>query len=201
MSALSITDAIFGKGGITQNINVLFQQIEDWFNGVTASADITITGRITAANATITGAMSLAGVTDASDAAAGKIGEEVRSSVASASAVTLTTNQYSDVTSVSLTAGDWDVSGMVSFTGGAVTGTQFSAGFGTASGNSATGLVAGDNLVTTLGAPGVGIDPGMAIPQYRINVSSTTIIYLKAFALFTLGTAKAYGRISARRRR
>ncbi|MGF6309478.1 hypothetical protein ABIB82_003924 [Bradyrhizobium sp. i1.8.4] len=50
------------------------------------------------------------------NASAGNVGEFISSNVASGSAVALTTGTAADVTSISLTAGDWDVEGMVTFT-------------------------------------------------------------------------------------
>src|SRR5690349_16625741 len=54
---------------------------------------------------------SLAGTATNDDAAAGKIGEYIESEVLSGSAVSLTTNTAANITSISLTAGDWDVWG------------------------------------------------------------------------------------------
>ena len=45
-------------------------------------------------------------------ATAGNVGEYVSSAVTPAYPITLTSTQYADVTSISLTAGDWDVTGM-----------------------------------------------------------------------------------------
>ena len=193
MAALALTDAIRGSGPITQNLNSLFLEIENYLNGVTASADITITGVFTCA-----GIVS-SGVIDGSDAASGKLGEALRSAIALANAVSLTTATYADVTSITLTAGDWDISGMVSFGGGPITGTGTRAGFGTSAGNSSTGLVLGDNEAISTLIPSATEDPTLVIPTWRKNVTSNTTIYLKAFATFTVGAPTAYGRISARR--
>src|SRR6266436_3159933 len=49
------------------------------------------------------------------NAAAGSVGEYVESNIAFASATSLTSNTAKTITSISLTAGDWDVSGSVGF--------------------------------------------------------------------------------------
>jgi hypothetical protein len=142
----------------------------------------------------------LKGASDGSSAAAGSLGESMSASLTSASAITLTTAAWADVASIALTAGDWDVSGVVSHNG-TLTGTLIAAGISSTSGNSATGLVAGDNYVTLPTVPTAAGDASLQIPAFRVNITSTTTYYLKAQASFTVGTAKAYGRISARRAR
>lgn len=125
---------------------------------------------------------------------AGFTGEQIRSAVASGSAVTLTTATAANVTSISLTAGIWDVSGVVLFNG-AVTGTATGASIGT---TSATTGTQGDNYVTSPTVP-TTLDYGITIPSFRISLTATTTTYLVAIGIFTAGTLKAYGRISATR--
>ena len=66
----------------------------------------------------ITGA--ILGTTTNDNAAVGYIGEYVESNISSSSAVSFTTNVSKNITSISLTAGDWDVFGMFGLTGGSV---------------------------------------------------------------------------------
>ena len=143
------------------------------------------------------------GVTDGSSAGAGVVGEELRSAVAVGSAIALTTTEFNDVTSLSITAGDWDLYGVVCFTtGGALTATNFVAGFSTTSGNFSTGLTQGDNRIDSPLSPvSASSDTCLTLPQYRITISSTTTYYLKCASTFAAGSVSAYGRISARRRR
>jgi hypothetical protein len=127
----------------------------------------------------------------------GYIGYQVRSAVAAASAITLTTNVNTDVTSIVLTPGVWDISLVCSFTG-TVTGTQCQTFIGTASGNFTTGLVPGDNEVQSPTMPNSVTNVNYSVPSYRVTVvSGTTTYYLKAFGLFSSGTLKSFGRISA----
>lgn len=126
--------------------------------------------------------------------AAGFIGEQIRSAVASGSAITFTNPTAANITSISLTAGIWDVTGVVMFNG-AVTGVATGASIGTVS---ATIGTQGDNYVTTP-FQSTTIDLGITVPPYRISLTSTTTVYLVGISLFTVGTSKGYGRISATR--
>lgn len=137
-------------------------------------------------------------------AAAGEIGELITATVASGAAVALTSPTAKNVTSVSLTAGDWDVSGAVSFTLAGATCTLAQAGISAAT----------NALPTQAGGSGIGTDPlvggsflstaltgvqNLAIPPVRVTLAATTTIYLVAQTTFSLGTSAAYGTIRARR--
>lgn len=124
----------------------------------------------------------------------GFLGEQIRSTVATGSAVALTSPTAANVTSISLTAGIWDVSGVVMFKG-AVTGTATGASINTVS---ATVGTQGDNYITSPTVP-TALDYGITIPSYRISLTSTTTVYLVAIEIYTVGSASAYGRISATR--
>lgn len=136
--------------------------------------------------------------TNTNDAATtGNVGEQQRQQLASGAAVTLTTSTPANFGSVTLTAGDWDISLVAGLTG-TVTGTSFVAAIGTTSA-SLSGAVAGDSLLATPTMSTAAADVFLTIPSFRVSISTTTTYYAVASALFTSGTAKAYGRISARR--
>lgn len=148
------------------------------------------------------GAVTLRGTATNDSAATGFVGEAVRSAVADSAAVSMTgSDQYTDVTSISLTAGDWDVTGVIGFTANGATVNECRIGISSTSGNSGTGLSFGDNVVSTGAQPTASTDSAGYIPQYRVSISSTTTYYLKARMNYSVATPKAYGRISARRRR
>lgn len=144
----------------------------------------------------------LPGETTTGNAAAGEIGEYIVSNVVSGSAVSLTTGVSANVTSISLTAGDWDVRGMVYFNGAA--GTTVANNFSSISQTTATldqtngrsHNSYGNNVAifanNTLSAP---------IPPVRFSFSSTTTVFLVANLSFGVSTANAFGNISARRAR
>ncbi len=145
--------------------------------------------------------ISVLGSNTNDSASSGYIGEYISSAVAVASAVSSTgSTQYVDVTSIILTAGDWDVSALVGFTLNSATVTACIGGIGTVTGNSSTGVVPGDTASYTL-PPTSAVDTSVAIPSSRKSISGTTTFYLKFSFTHSAGTPKAYGRISARRMR
>ena len=130
--------------------------------------------------------------------AAGYIGEQIRATVASGSAVALTSTVAANVTSIALTPGTWDVSGIVLFTGNPTVSSAF---FGSVNTTSATLGTTGDNsMPISLSTANFGLgDDGVTIPAWRVNISANTTCYLVARASFSLGSVSAYGRISATR--
>lgn len=140
------------------------------------------------------------GISTNTDASAGNIGEYVTAVVGTTNAPT--TNQWGDLTSISLTAGDWDVYGVADADINNATWTQALLGISTTSGNSATGLTAGQTMVQYQFASSATtplILP-LAIPFVRMSLSATTTVYLKMKCVYSAGQA-IYdgGRISARR--
>lgn len=127
----------------------------------------------------------------------GKYPKYVSASVAIGSPVTLTTATPATITSVSLTVGEWDLSGVVCLDG-TLTGTQFIAAIGGTT-NSLTGTTAGLDQIQTPTMSTAGSDVCLTLPSVRKSVASTTTIYLIAQDTFTIGTAVAYGSISARK--
>jgi hypothetical protein len=138
--------------------------------------------------------------TATNDAAnAGSVGEIMSHTTVAGSAVTLTTATTANVDSLTLTAGDWDVTCVVGYVLAATT--------------SVTNLTGGVNTTTaTLGALGTKFDfetaanvmtatnnPEMVCPTSQALISGSTKYYLVAQATFTVSTAKAYGIIRARR--
>jgi len=141
---------------------------------------------------------TIKGVTTTGDATALYLGEYIESILA-AGALPASNNQYGDATSISLTAGDWDVTAIMNWNFAGVTNTSRKLGISTTSGNSATGLVAGSNLVTeTYGTADNNIST--YIPSYRMSLASTTTVYMKELVAFSGGTPATLGaRLSARR--
>lgn len=156
------------------------------------SGNLTVSGT---GNHSFAGPLTFKGTQTNDNAATGYVGEYVSSTVTSGSAVTLTNATTANVTSISLTAGDWDVSGVVYFTGGEVTGTRAYAGI---SSTSASIPATGDFALNTVMPTGAA-DVSQTAPTVRKSLSSTTTIYLVTEVSFTVGTPKAYGTIRARR--
>lgn len=137
------------------------------------------------------------GTTTNDSASAGGVGELISSVVSSATNFP-GSGSYGDLTSISLTAGDWDVSVLIVAQANGATVTSFDAGISSTSGNSSTGLVTGDNSAETSG-PNAASFTTLTIPPYRVSLSATTTYYLKYTAAFSVATPRAVGRISARR--
>jgi hypothetical protein len=146
--------------------------------------------------------MTLLGVTDGSSASAGIVGELISSSVAIGSAVSLVTNTAKTVTSISLTAGDWDVSALSLFTGGGTTTVTLILSSISATTNTLD-TTAGNAAYNNQGGatPFAFNSLSNSIPPLRVSLSSTTTYYLVAQASFGTSTCSGYGIIRARRMR
>lgn len=161
-------------------------------------------GAASATSITFSSTTGVVGTTTNNDAAAGSVGEFVTAGVVEGSAVGLSTGITSNVTSISLTAGDWDVWGTIGFTGGATTTLRYGIGCITTT----SGGVTASNLRASIPF-GSGISPFAvdsvaivaAIASQRFSLSGTTTIYITGSAGFSVSTCSAFGTISARRRR
>ena len=143
---------------------------------------------------------AIVGTTTNNNAAVGIVGEYVNSTVNVVNAVALTTATGTNITSISLTAGDWDVwarLGVVSTT--AATWTYLYGVISTTSG----GFSGAEYFVDKPDGASVALANFQAVvPQQRISLASTTTIYLVCSPGFTGGSGVAgFGSISARRAR
>lgn len=145
-------------------------------------------------NATFGTTNSIVGTATNNDAVAGNIGEYVSGTVALGSAVTLTTATTANVTSISLTAGDWDVTGVVDFDLSGTTVSDFLMGTSTTS-----ATLGSQDTYLEQALPFTSVTYSNNVPTVRYSLSSTTTVYLVTSLSFTGGAAKAYGTIRARR--
>lgn len=142
------------------------------------------------------------GITDASNAATGIVGEAPTTTISTYTNYT-TTATYQNLGSISLTAGDWDVTFTYSFYSNSATLTTntdaiFLVGTATAS---ATGSTEGISkfYVSETGLGSANHVSGSF--TFRVNISSTTIYYANTQATFTAGNPQYVGSLSARRAR
>lgn len=142
----------------------------------------------------------LVGTSTNDSASAGNVGEVVRSDIGSGSAVSLTTSTAANVTSISLTAGDWDVYGVVLVNNGGSTVMTYLAGGVTPTSATLTNQPTGSYNVWMGSVTGT-VTPVVGAGALRVSVSSTTTYYLVSTAIFTTSTCAAYGSIWARRAR
>ena len=137
-----------------------------------------------------TGTSSL-GVSNGSSAATGQIGEFIESAVGPIS-VTTATAPSTNMTSITLTAGDWELTAVVQYYG-AGGSASVAMNLSTTSGSSSGTLAV--NQIWAAGNSSNGT--GMAnIPKYRQNITSTTTYYLNAWLS---STNNCYGYLCARR--
>ena len=142
---------------------------------------------------------SFTGTTTNNNATSGIIGEYKESVVAAVNVGANTT--FSNITSISLTAGDWDVSLVCDLDVTGATSSQILVGLSTdptatTFSDSVTGSnqIRIDYLTTALTA-----QVPLAIPVLRASLSTTTSYFVKCRVIYTATTPKFYGRISARR--
>jgi hypothetical protein len=172
---------------VVNTLNNLDSATSSWTNVKTGV--LTVTGL-----SNVTG--GIVGTTAGGNATAGNVGEYVESVF---SAVNFpASGVFGDATSISLTAGDWDVSLNILAAWVSGTVTALFAGISTTTGNSLTGLVLGSNYAASIVPPNATNNVQTTIAAYRQSVSSTTIVYAKFSGSFT-GSWQAYGRLSARR--
>jgi len=139
--------------------------------------------------------LSIVGTNTNDDAAAGVVGEYVTAALGSGSATSFSSGVPKTITSISLTAGDWDVSGVVgTIISGGATMVFFAGGP-----SGTTNVFDGPEysvFAFNFSIPG---DTRTNIPTRRFSVASTTTIYLIGQANFSSGSISGWGSISARR--
>jgi hypothetical protein len=141
------------------------------------------------------------GTTSGNNAAAGYVGEVLSSTIAIGSATSLTTATGKSVTSLVLSAGDWNVWGNIGYIAAATTTVSLLTGsISTTNNTQATSPNGGGyaQLQATLTTASTNILP---VGMTQINVSTSTTVYLVATATFAVSTMTAYGSIYARRAR
>lgn len=155
----------------------------------------------------------LPGTTTNDNASAGNVGEFIFSAVLVGSAVSLTSSVTANLTSISLTAGDWDVDMVVYTTVGgttqldemeiAINGT--SATLPTRGAAGSNGVQAGSNnfqnFIGNLGSGAAGANQTLTTGRTRVSLASTTTIYGVVQTFFTVSTCAIYGVMRARRAR
>ena len=173
------------------DLNGEFNNILNYLNGA-----MTLPGTVT-----VSGQLIGKGTATNDSAAAGYIGEIISASVLIGAAISLTLDSPANITSISLTAGDWDVSGAIWFTGGATTTVTYLVG--AVSATSATLPTRGDSNYTSNPHGGATLfnnaAAGYMIGPYRVSLASTTTYYLVTQAGFATSTCSGFGIIRARR--
>jgi hypothetical protein len=130
------------------------------------------------------------------------LGEYFSSTITSGSAVSLTNATTTNITNISLTAGDWDVWVNARFTGGATTTvTRVSAGISTSSATFDTTPGRITSVYLNGSTPFGATNLDAAVGPTRISIAGTTTVYLIAQCDFGVSTCSGFGIIQARRAR
>lgn len=147
------------------------------------------------------GTVTMKGFADASSASAGNVGEVIASGTSTYTNYT-TTATYQAVDSITLTAGDWDLSAFFTYSSNSATITAASNSIFVISTTkaSASGATEGMNIAYVPQSALLGTSKfSDAISPYQVTISSTTKYYLNSQATFTIGNPQYVGRIRARR--
>jgi hypothetical protein len=167
-------------------------------------ASPTFTGTVTAPALTMSGLITpsttsgIKGTTLADNANAGSIGEVISGSTLT---VSMSNGVAANVTTMSLTAGDWDVAGQLIVNPAATTTlSTLTTGASTTTGAFNTVVAGIPNFTEILQfGSSAGFGAAVPIPLYRLNISTTTTVYLVAQIDFNISTLTCSGYIWARR--
>jgi hypothetical protein len=154
----------------------------------------TLSAQLDANGLTVKG---LVGVTDGSAAAAGYVGEVIAAGNIS---LVMTTGVVTNVATISLTAGDWDVYGGITYING---GNNIVAAYACLS---TTSLDASQTNMQTApwsySSPIAACTTAGAHPScLHLSLAATTTVYLVGFTSFAAGTTTAKGQLWGRRAR
>lgn len=113
----------------------------------------------------------------------------------------ITAGQFGDLTSLVLQPGEYDLTAMLETNNnGSVTAGIVAVGISTTSGNSTTGLENGVNRALAYNVGTTGYQYSLAVPNYRVVVTTPTTYYLKGYYASTITNFQHTGyRLSARR--
>lgn len=170
-----------------------FTQLTSLFAIAGANNNITsFTNGIILPSITFNSTTGIIGTTTNDSAAAGSVGQIISSSVPAASAIALTTITAANITSISLSAGNWNVYGNV---------------IGVFTGNSTalqcwcslTSATVPDVSLTTLFnyASTATLSVGGPTPYINVKLAAPTTVYLSAFVTFSTGACGGSGNIYA----
>lgn len=187
---------------------------QSWIVGMNGSKDYHVEN-VTSGNTPIsitstTDGVNIRGTNTNDSASAGYVGEYSIQSRIQSNRAAVTTGTPLNVTSsaLSLTAGDWDVSGIVCYLPNSTTNITrlmgaISKTTAAIPGSDTVGVpTSGEMRVDqeyVAGVPGSGDDICISITPVRASVSTTTSFFLVGQATFTVSTLEVFGSIYARR--
>lgn len=130
----------------------------------------------------------------------GSVGEYISSNIASGAAIGLTSNVVANITSISLSPGDWDVFTNAYFIGSGTTTISNESVIISSTSASATpidamGFSEEFDTTTNLSTNPITLVAGPS----RVSIATTAAYYMNVSAGFSVSTLSAYGMIRARR--
>lgn len=159
-----------------------------------------ILGAASATSMAFTSTTGIIGTATNDSAAVGSVGELISSVIQTGSAIAITTTLATNLTSISLTAGDWDVWGNLTFLPAATTNIiSWIASINTVSATMSNASLNQSIVVSSGTVPGPGGHVGAVAPPRRVSLSATTTYYLVGFTAFSVSTMTFCGGIYARR--
>jgi hypothetical protein len=193
--------SLAGNNSGTQILQETSAGVPSW---VTVSGTGTVTSvtcfgtAITSAGTCITTGQ-IPGTATNDNSSAGNVGEFISSTVLVGSAVAAPVTAAFNVTSISLTAGDWDVWGSIA-TNPAASTLQISITGWISTASATIPTIPNGGAYAQL-TTNFAVGDGQVLPvgKIRISLASTTTVFLSAFLNFNTSTNAAYGFIGARR--
>lgn len=137
----------------------------------------------------------IVGTATNNNAAAGFVGEYVSNVIATGAAVNIPTITATNLTSILLQAGDWEVWGNIFCRASGSNLTEFAAWISLVSATAPDGSLI--NIINSSSLLANSI--GMNAPYFRAKLSGSATIYLSGYAVFGAGTAAISGGIYANR--
>jgi len=170
-------------------------------NGTSITANTGTGSNVLASTPTIT-TPNIVGSATNDSASAGSVGEELISRVLLASASGISTATNTNIATLTVTPGDYDASGVVSFTGPATTTLTFAtASISTTSATPDTTPERNNSQFYNSLTVFANVNPAQPVGPTRFSVSTTTTLFLVGRANFATSTCSAFGTIRARRER
>ena len=168
-------------------------------DGVAGNPTISITDNpifhgLAAINGSISASTGIYATTGNVAISSGMIGEIISSSIPSVSSVSLSSTITSDVTSISLTPGNWKISGNVHFIETVATVTAREAGINTVTATLPTDGSEAYNGTQTTTTTTINT---ISLTDKYITVVSNTPIFISAQITFSAGSCQAFGNITA----
>lgn len=197
---------IFAEGPLfTHKDTSIQQEYENVYQDLRKLGNTNSYLSLTASTFTVTssftslGSASIIGTITNDNACSGCVGEFVSSVTAGATNFP-STGVRADLISISLSSGDWNVTGTL-YTSANTSGvTLVEMGITDNAGNTTGGMTFGINRVD-FSTPTANTGSFASIPNYRYSVNHSTTVYLKYTANYTTGNPQARGALRARRER